>query len=182
MARKAKKAGNKLPVPSGPELEKVTKWALLGATDADIATFLDVSPSTVKRWKAGDESFKAALRRGGREANAEAAYGLLRRAMGMTIVEEKAVVVDKHLEIVELKRELPPDTAAASKWLHNRERETWGDNAGAGRFDALLDLMAMLKEYARRHGEAAAMAVAEHHGYAGALLEGESAPVDDDTA
>lgn len=153
---------------------------MLGATDAELADWLGISPKSVQRLKQRDPAFKAAVLAGGREANANVVYAGYRRAVGMRVVEQKAVVCNGEITIVDLEREIPPDTGAVFKWLHNRERDAWGDGGDGGRLDSLLDLMTMLREYARRHGQAAAAEIAKHHGYSGVLVDGEAEDVSAD--
>lgn len=171
-------------LPRGKALKQVTAFCMLGATDAQIADFLGVPTHYVGMWMKSDERFRDAVKAGKTIADAEIAKSLYRRAMGFencTTREQKAVVVDKsRVEVVTLEREHPPDTSAIGKWLNNRQRDTWGGEGGHRQLNALLDLMGLLQEYARRHGADAAKAVAGHHGYQGVLIEGESRPAEQD--
>lgn len=62
---------------------------------------------------------------------------MYRRAVGMTIKKERAVVVRGELKTLYLKEELPPDVNAGALWLSNRQRSKWrsshaGSDAAAG--------------------------------------------------
>lgn len=80
------------------------KYALLGATDKQLAEFFDVTEKTINNWKHEHVEFLHALKDGKDVADANVAEALYKRATGFT-------VADKYY---------PPDTAAAFIWLKNR--------------------------------------------------------------
>ena len=61
-------------------LEQAYKFCLLGATDAQLAEFFNVSETTINNWKDKHEEFSLALKRGKMIADAEIANSLYQRA------------------------------------------------------------------------------------------------------
>jgi hypothetical protein len=114
--------------PPTPEQCRLAKHVCrLGATDQDIAAALDVSSATIKKWQVMDEDFSFACKVGGDMADARIERALFQRAAGGTRTGWREQVT-KSGEIVTLsfEEELPPDTAAASRWLESRKRKDWG--------------------------------------------------------
>lgn len=108
------------------------EYCLLGATNEELAAFFGVIPSTIDRWMVEHPKFKRSIEDGREAADGRVARALHRRAVGMTIKKERAVVVRGELKTLFLKEELPPDTNAAMGWLSNRQRSKWRSaNAGA---------------------------------------------------
>jgi hypothetical protein len=104
--------------------EQVFEMALLGLTDAQMAKVLGVSESTFNLYKDIPE-FSESLTRGKEEADGKVAKAMYKRALGITVTEE---ALTRDGEVVKLKKELPPDTAAAKHWLANRQRGLWANN------------------------------------------------------
>lgn len=123
----------KLPVgrPSSYEpsfADKAFKLCLLGATDEDIADVLGVSTACLNQWKAFPD-FKEAFTRGKMQADAEVAHSLRQRALGYSHEAVKVFMpagagAPVYAPYVE---HYPPDTAAASLWLRNRQPKFWRD-------------------------------------------------------
>lgn len=106
-----------------------------------LAVWFGVTPQTVGNWKNQFPEFFEALKKGKLEHDLNAGDSLVRKMLGGVYVEEKEVVL-KHVEydpagsgkklkewqevkIVELKKEVPPDTTALIYWLNNRVPEAW---------------------------------------------------------
>jgi hypothetical protein len=108
-----------------PEMcEQVFEMALLGLTDVQMARVLGVAESTFNLFKEIPE-FSEALTQGKEDADAKVAKAMYKRALGLTITED---ALTRDGEVVQLKKELPPDTAAAKHWLANRQRALWANN------------------------------------------------------
>ena len=99
--------------------------SLLGLNNEEIAKAIGCNPDTIYDWKNKFPAFSEALTRGKVEADGKIARALYKRALGLTITEE---AMTKDGIVVELRKELPPDTAAAKHWLGNRQRALWGSN------------------------------------------------------
>lgn len=136
----AKHAGGR-PSEFDPEFcEQVEKLCLLGATDEQIADFFDKSVSTINKWKIDHPEFSEAIKRGKLPSNAEVATSLYKRANWHEYIEQQAIKVKdviyengkrvretERVEIVEVKRVLPPSDTSMIFWLKNRFPEQWRD-------------------------------------------------------
>ncbi len=76
-------------------------------------------------WKSRYEEFSEALRNGKAIADAEVANALYQRAIGYEHPEEWIGQYKGQPVIVKTIKRYPPDTAAASLWLRNRQPELW---------------------------------------------------------
>lgn len=105
----------------------VRNYARLGATDAQIAEFLGVAPSTLYLWRLAHEDFAAALAEGKVSADDQVERSLFQRATGYRHIafkmfqHEGKVVTKRYVE------HYPPDTVACIFWLKNRRKEQWRD-------------------------------------------------------
>jgi len=109
--------------------EGASKLARLGATDAEIADFYNVSVATIYRWKNVHPKFCEALKVGKVEADDRVRRALYHRAVGY---EQEAVKIfmpagkDEPVYAPYTER-IAPDTTAAIFWLKNRDPENWRD-------------------------------------------------------
>ena len=111
---------------------QATKLCKLGATDAELADFFEVDVRTIENWKTDQPGFLPALKAGKAIADIEVAEKLNSRATGYSWVEEQAIKVkvgpcEEKVEVVEVRREVPPDTTACIFWLKYRRRQHWRD-------------------------------------------------------
>lgn len=103
-------------------------YALLGATDDELADFFGVSKQTLNKWKKDYPEFLDSLKKGKDIADSNVASKLYNRAIGYdfeethTISKNGQVVGEKHI-----KKHQPADTTAAIFWLKNRQPEKWRD-------------------------------------------------------
>ena len=105
--------------------DQVFEMALLGLTDTQMATIIGINQDTFNEWKKVYPSFSESLTQGKENADGKVAKAMYKRALGLTIVEE---ALTKDGQIVQLRKELPPDTPAAKHWLANRQRKLWANN------------------------------------------------------
>ena len=112
-----------------PEFDElVYKYCLLGATDEELATFLDVDVATVNRWKSTHPSFCESIKKGKEVADSEVAAKLFHRATGYSCPDIiTATFEGKITDIQEVVKHYPPDTTAAIFWLKNRQSGKWRD-------------------------------------------------------
>jgi len=110
-------------------VEQAFKLALLGMTDAEMASFFEVSVDTVNEWKRVHPEFSASITRGKSEADSDVAEKLYRRAMGYSHEAVKIFMPAGASEPVyaPYTEHYPPDTQAASLWLRNRQPARWRD-------------------------------------------------------
>lgn len=113
-------------------LEQAYKLTLLGATNEQIADFFSVSVATIDNWKKDKPEFLGALKEGKRIADSTVADSLYNRAIGYEFTEQQAFKVKKgqyeeEVEVVEVRRVMPPDPTSCIFWLKNRNPENWRD-------------------------------------------------------
>lgn len=106
------------------QAEKLCK---LGATDAELADFFEVTEQTINNWKTAHPSFFESIKRGKTLADAEVAERLYQRAMGFEHDSEEIKVIDSDVVRVPVRKVYPPDTVAAIFWLKNRQKDKWRD-------------------------------------------------------
>ena len=100
-----------------------------GATVEGIAQALGVSLALCKQWAQRHPAFLAATRSSRDDFDERVETALGKRAEGMK-VQEITIVKDGDGNILrqEIKqKDIPPDTAAASLWLRNRQPKRWRD-------------------------------------------------------
>ena len=105
--------------------DQVFEMALLGLSDSQMANILGITEQTFNNWKTDYPMFFESLTQGKENADGKVAKAMYKRALGLTIIEE---ALTKDGQIVQLRKELPPDTPAAKHWLANRQRKLWANN------------------------------------------------------
>jgi len=128
------KRGRGAPTKYSPKThpKQVYKLALLGCSEVEIADVLGVSKATITTWKGLHQDFLSSLTRGRTEADADVAHSLYRRAIGYS---HPAVKILQHNGLplkVAYVEHYPPDTAAATIWLSNRQRGKWSRTPQTG--------------------------------------------------
>ena len=106
-------------------IEQVFEMALLGLTDVQMAKVLGVSEVTFNDYKKKHPEFLKSLTQGKEDADGKVAKAMYKRALCLTITED---ALTRDGDVVQLRKELPPDTAAAKHWLANRQRNLWANN------------------------------------------------------
>jgi len=101
------------------------KLCALGATDAQLADFFQVSVSTVALWKVEHQEFSDALRVSKDEADDKVERSLYQRAMGYEHDEVDIRVLNGEIVQTQIRKFYPPDTTAGIFWLKNRRPERW---------------------------------------------------------
>lgn len=122
----AKKTGR----PSKYKVEfagQAAKLCKLGATDAQLADFFEVSVSTINLWKVQHPKFSESIKVPKAEADERVEQSLYRRAMGYEHDETDIRVVDHKIIKTPTRKHYPPDTTAAIFWLKNRKPAEWRD-------------------------------------------------------
>ena len=109
-------------------VREMYEYRLLGLTGDQIAEQFGVTIQTLIRWRHEYPDLQEAWREGGARADAIVAGSLFRRANGIEY-EEEVMTKDGPQRV---KKYMPPCTAAASKWLHNRQRNLWRDTKFIG--------------------------------------------------
>lgn len=111
-----------------PEMaDQAEKLCRLGATDAEIADFFDVSERTINNWKADHPEFLQSIKRGKIQADAEVADRLFQRACGYSHGDEKIFVSEGQVVRAATVKHYAPDSTACIFWLKNRRPAQWRD-------------------------------------------------------
>jgi hypothetical protein len=105
--------------------DQVFEMALLGLSDSQMANIIGITEQTFNNWKTEYPMFFESLTQGKENADGKVAKAMYKRALGLTIIEE---ALTKDGQVVQLRKELPPDTPAAKHWLANRQRKLWANN------------------------------------------------------
>lgn len=107
--------------------ELAYKFCLMGATDKRLAELLQVSERSVNEWKEVHPEFSQSIANGREIADAEIATSLYHRAKGYSHPDVDIKVIQNVVVTTDLVKHYPPDTAAASLWLRNRQGGAWRD-------------------------------------------------------
>lgn len=126
-----------------PEYIEMAKVACrLGAIDLDLAEMFGVTEQTINNWKNAHPEFFEALKQSKDYCDNMVEAALYKRAMGLKVSQE---AMRSDGEIVELKKELPPDTGACVVWLANRRPAQWKkDPGGEKNVNSIADSLAEL--------------------------------------
>lgn len=108
-------------------VEQARKLAELGATDIEIADFLQIDVATLNRWKASNADFCASIKAGKDVADERVARSLYHKAVGYSYDAVKIMQADGAPLIVPYREHVPPSDTAAIFWLKNRRKDEWRD-------------------------------------------------------
>ena len=111
---------------------QAVKLCALGATDADLADFFEVSVSTLNLWKIEHKEFSESLKLGKEPADNRVKNALYHRALGYSHPEDDIRVVNGEIVITPTIKHYPPDTTACIFWLKNRLPEEFRANPEPG--------------------------------------------------
>jgi hypothetical protein len=109
--------------------EQAAKLCALGATDAELADFFNVTTVTIWRWQSAHVEFCNALKRGKEAADERVERSLYARATGYTHDSVKIFMPAgaKKPVYAHYQEHVPPDVTAQIFWLKNRRRDEWRD-------------------------------------------------------
>lgn len=103
------------------------KLCELGATNADLADFFDVSIRTIDRWITKHKDFCRAVKVAKDQADDLVERSLYQRAVGYTFETEKIFNYKGEIVRAQTREHVPPDTTAQIFWLKNRRKAEWRD-------------------------------------------------------
>jgi len=112
--------------------EQAEKLCKLGATDAELADFFEVTETTINNWKEAHPAFFESIKKGKILADAEIGERLYQRAMGYEHQDVDIKMYEGQIITTELTKYYPPDTTAAIFWLKNRQPQKWRDRKEFG--------------------------------------------------
>lgn len=103
------------------------KLCQLGATDAQLADFFNVTQRTINNWKKSHSDFFHTLKAAKAEFDTKVELALFQRAVGYSHPEEKIFNNQGEILRVTTTKHYPPDTTACIFWLRNRKPQQWRD-------------------------------------------------------
>jgi hypothetical protein len=111
---------------NGFNINMAKKLYRMGATDEDVANFLNVTPATIYAWKDERPEFLKATKE---KANADEKVfmSLYKRACGYSHPDMDIKQFMGQVIVTPITKHYPPDTTACIFWLKNRQREKWRD-------------------------------------------------------
>ena len=143
--------------------EEAHKLCLLGYTESELAEHFGVTLVTVRAWMRAHPRFLSSIMDGKDKADSEIAASLYQRARGYSH-DAVHIALDKgEAVITDYVKHYPPDTAAASLWLRNRQPKRWRDrveiqeDVNLNIFPPREILESLHAESLRRAGERAAI-------------------------
>lgn len=107
--------------------EQAKKLCLLGATDAEVADFFEVAPSTLYLWKNSFPDFVEAMKTGKDEADERVERSLFQKAVGYELEVEELFAYQGSITRAKTRKYFPPDTVACIYWTKNRRPDRWRD-------------------------------------------------------
>lgn len=113
-------------------VEQARKLTKLGATEAELGEFFNVSQRTIRRWIVENAKFARAVKVGKAVADDRVEKSLYNRAVGYTFESEKIFQHNGKVIRAEVLEHVPPETTACIFWLKNRRREEWRDKHELG--------------------------------------------------
>ena len=137
-----------VPTKWDPKFTKIAfQFALLGATEVQVAQALDVKSCSIAYWKKVHPEFKEAWENGKDKADAKVVESFYNNCHDRYVLEEEAKVVGGEVKIVEVRKFHRGDKWAQSRWLSLRCRGEWTE---AQRFEITnnsTNINIALKEY-----------------------------------
>lgn len=109
----------------------VENCARMGMTTDEMGEVLGLTGRTLRNYRSRYPEFKAAIDAGKEDADDRVVATLYKAAtVGFTSVKKTTKINKKTNEIIEITEETQttPSVQACMKWLHNRQRQTWGNN------------------------------------------------------
>ena len=135
--------------------DTILKLTKMGWTDELIANTIGITTMTLYNWKKKNPEFFYAIKECKDHYDENVETALYNRALGFQTTDQKAMVVDGKIEIVDVEKTYPPDATSMIFWLKNRQPEKWRDkreieHTGQQNTFSELSDQELLKEIERR--------------------------------
>ena len=114
------------------------KLCLLGATNAELAAFFEVSKSTINIWKKFHSAFNEAIVKGKQMADMEVAHSLYQATLDRIVTTRQAIkckeifydengkrVEKERIEVINVEKHIPADFRSQQFWLRCRNPKIW---------------------------------------------------------
>ncbi|WP_332869675.1 transposase [Clostridioides difficile] len=105
-------------------LIKIEGWARDGLIDEQIASKMNIAPSTLYDWKKKYSEISESLKKGKEVIDRQVENALLKRALGY---EYDEITYEEGQETKRVTKHVVPDTTAQIFWLKNRKPVEWRD-------------------------------------------------------
>ncbi|HBF2202991.1 TPA: transposase [Clostridioides difficile] len=105
-------------------LIKIEGWARDGLIDEQIASKMNIAPSTLYDWKKKYSEISESLKKGKEVIDRQVENALLKRALGY---EYDEITYEEGQETKRVTKHVVPDTTAQIFWLKNRKPAEWRD-------------------------------------------------------
>ncbi|EIS9402007.1 transposase [Clostridioides difficile] len=105
-------------------LIKIEGWARDGLIDEQIASKMNIAPSTLYDWKKKYSEISESLKKGKEVIDRQVENALLKRALGY---EYDEITYEEGQETKRVTKQVVPDTTAQIFWLKNRKPAEWRD-------------------------------------------------------
>lgn len=107
--------------------EQAYKLCLLGHTDEELASFFEISESTLNNWKIEYPDFMESIKKGKEIADADVSVSLYQRALGYSHDDVDIKAVNGEIVETPVIKHYPPDPTSMIFWLKNRQPKKWRD-------------------------------------------------------
>lgn len=107
--------------------ERLKVGYLLGLTDVQVCTLVDIDESTLAKWKQRFPEFFKSIKSWKAEADAKVECSLYERACGFEHPEDKIFCNNGEIIVEPTTRHYPPDATSMIFWLKNRQPHKWRD-------------------------------------------------------
>lgn len=121
-------------------IEQAKRLCELGATDFEIAKFLNINTATFYRWRHDYPEFCEALKAGKHSLDERVVRSLAHKALGYSFESEKIFAHQGKILRAKTIEHVPPDTTAMIFWLKNRRPAEFRDRQEQVKFDVHMSL------------------------------------------
>jgi len=112
-------------------VDKVYEMCKLGSNDQLLAIALDVSPTTISKWKRDKPEFREAIEKAKAKVNHQVAVAFYLSCIGYDYEEEETLEsADGKISTKTIKKHKCGDPIAQYRYLNLRQRDEWCDEAG----------------------------------------------------
>lgn len=131
-------------------LELIRAKSRMGFTDLELSKLLNISITTFYKWKKEHEEFANAVNEPKPIADAVVVNSAHKLATGFEYIEEQPIKLKKtywengrkteeeYVEIVKVKKIVPPNAQSQQHWLRNRDNANWADKQNVDVTGSLL--------------------------------------------
>ncbi|MDH7555252.1 MAG: hypothetical protein QHH74_16555 [Spirochaetota bacterium] len=112
-------------------IDKVYEMCKLGSNDQLLAIALDVSPTTIAKWKRNKPEFREAIEKAKAKVNHQVAVAFYLSCIGYDYEETETLEsADGKISVKTIKKHKCGDPIAQYRYLTLRQRDEWCDEAG----------------------------------------------------